>query len=460
MLGDKIQFYRKNNNMSQEELADSLGVTRECIGLWELEQSMPSTENLIKMSELFNVSIDELCGNKKEKIDVYIAKGESIYDKQLLKKAYLQFSKSRIVLDIVGIILSLIIIIIQVIRKVSVPYIIFVTVVCLMFITLLFILIYQIKKRISSTIKINPNIKSTYYFYNDYIEAFTKTIDGNSTKQLFYKDVKKKEVTSDTLYLLFDNSFIAIKLENIDSKEKLLEKFQLTNILRNGQKYNPIMNKILLTLFVLSLCSIMFALVSVAICDNFSIYPKCLGTFAENMWIFFLFLPIPVASLVMGFIYRIKGYKCIKNIISGSIMTFILFVFGMFTFTFKDKISHDYGYMNQIEEVVKIDFPNDGYISIDSSVGPVAYVRFEKKDIESFVSSLNKDSRWKNSIGFMPADMLNPIYTTMIAGYNYYCLFDVNASVYNVVQSKINHKYILLAYSINDELLTIIELKY
>ena len=60
----------------------------------------------------------------------------------------------------------------------------------------------------------------------------------------------------------------------------------------------------------------------------------------------------------------------------------------------------------------------------------------------------------------MPADMLNPIYTTMIDGYNYYCLFDVNASVYNVVQSKINHKYILLAYSINDELLTIIELKY
>ena len=460
MLGEKIQFYRKNKNMSQEALADALGVTRQSISLWETDQSMPSTDNLLKMSELFNVSIDELCGNKKEEVDDYIAKGESVYDKQLLKKAYLQFNKRRIVLGIVGILSSLTIIIIQVIEGVSIPFIILAIVFGLIFTSTLVSLIYQINKRVLSTIRLNPSIVSTYYFYNDYVKAFTKTTHSNSTRQLFYRDVKKKEVTNDTLYLLFDESFIVIKLENLDLKERLLEKFQLSEKAKKGKKYNPAMNGILVALFVLSICSIFIAMITVGICENLSRYPQCLGTMTEYMWIFLLFIPIPVSSAVMGIIYKIKGYKCLKNIIAGSIMVFCLFIYGMFTFVFKDQVSHDYGYMNQIEEVVNIDFPDEGYISIDLSVKPAAYVRFEKKDIETFVSSLNNDGRWKDSIAFMPADMLDPIYTSRITGCDYYCLFDVNASTYNDVQSKANHEYILLAYNTNDELLTIIELTY
>lgn len=460
MLGEKIQFYRKNKNMSQEALADALGVTRQSISLWETDQSMPSTDNLLKMSELFNVSIDELRGNKKEEVDDYIAKGESVYDKQLLKKAYLQFNKRRIVLGIVGILSSLTIIIIQVIEGVSIPFIILAIVFGLIFTSTLVSLIYQINKRVLSTIRLNPSIVSTYYFYNDYVKAFTKTTHGNSTRQLFYKDVKKKEVTNDTLYLSFDESFIVIKLENIDSKERLLEKFQLSEKTKKGKKYNPVMNVILIVLFVLSLCSIMIALTTVSICNNFSRYPQCLGTMTEYMWIFFLFLPIPVSSFVMGIIYKIKGYKCLKNIIAGSIMAFFLFIYGMFTILFKDQISHDYGHMNQIEEVVNIDFPDEGYISIDLSARPAAYVRFEKNDNEALVESIKNDGRWKDTIAFMPADMLDPIYTSRITGCDYYCLFDVNASTYNNVQSKANHKYILLAYNTNDELLTIIELTY
>ena len=460
MLGEKIQFYRKNKNMSQEALADALGVTRQSISLWETDQSMPSTDNLLKMSELFNASIDELCGNKKEEVDDYIAKGESVYDKQLLKKAYLQFNKRRIVLGIVGILLSLAIIISLVIEGVSIPFIILAIVFCLIFTSTLVSLIYQINKRVLSTIRLNPSIVSTYYFYNDYVKAFTKTTYGNSTRQLFYKDVKKKEVTNDTLYLLFDESFIVIKLENLDSKERLLEKFQLSEKTKKGKKYNPVMNGILVALFVLSICSIFIAMITVGICENLSRYPQSLGTMTEYMWIFFLFLPIPVSSFVMGIIYKIKGYKCLKNIIAGSIMAFFLFIYGMFTILFKDQISHDYGYMNQIEEVVNIDFPDEGYISIDLSVKPAAYVRFEKIDIEAFVESIKNDGRWKDTIAFMPADMLDSIYISRITGCDYYCLFDVNASTYNNVQSKANHKYILLAYNTNDELLTIIELIY
>lgn len=60
MLGDNIRKYRKLNNMSQDELAEKLEVTRQSISLWETGQTQPSLENIIALSKLFNVSTDEL----------------------------------------------------------------------------------------------------------------------------------------------------------------------------------------------------------------------------------------------------------------------------------------------------------------------------------------------------------------------------------------------------------------
>ena len=60
MLGDNIRKYRKLNNMSQDELAEKLEVTRQSISLWETGQTQPSLENIIALSKLFGVSTDEL----------------------------------------------------------------------------------------------------------------------------------------------------------------------------------------------------------------------------------------------------------------------------------------------------------------------------------------------------------------------------------------------------------------
>ena len=60
MLGDKIRQHRKKNHLSQEELAEKLGVSRQSISLWENNQTQPSIENIVVLSKLFNVSTDEL----------------------------------------------------------------------------------------------------------------------------------------------------------------------------------------------------------------------------------------------------------------------------------------------------------------------------------------------------------------------------------------------------------------
>lgn len=60
ILADKIISLRKKEGLSQEELAESLGVSRQSVSKWEGAQSVPDMERIIKMSELFGVTTDYL----------------------------------------------------------------------------------------------------------------------------------------------------------------------------------------------------------------------------------------------------------------------------------------------------------------------------------------------------------------------------------------------------------------
>lgn len=63
MLSDNIKNFRKQINMSQDELAERLGVSRQSISLWETGQTQPTIDNIIALSKIFNVSSDVLLGN-------------------------------------------------------------------------------------------------------------------------------------------------------------------------------------------------------------------------------------------------------------------------------------------------------------------------------------------------------------------------------------------------------------
>lgn len=60
MIGEKIAELRRQNNMSQEELAERLGISRQSVSKWESGQSLPDIEKLPILSDLFHVSIDYL----------------------------------------------------------------------------------------------------------------------------------------------------------------------------------------------------------------------------------------------------------------------------------------------------------------------------------------------------------------------------------------------------------------
>ncbi len=64
LLGEKLRKLRIARQLSQEQLADKLQVSRQAISKWELGESIPDTENLILLSKFYGVSIDYLLLNE------------------------------------------------------------------------------------------------------------------------------------------------------------------------------------------------------------------------------------------------------------------------------------------------------------------------------------------------------------------------------------------------------------
>lgn len=59
-LAENIVKYRKKNNLSQEQLAQALNISRQSISKWETGENLPSIDNLISLSGLLDISLDEL----------------------------------------------------------------------------------------------------------------------------------------------------------------------------------------------------------------------------------------------------------------------------------------------------------------------------------------------------------------------------------------------------------------
>lgn len=64
--GQKIQALRKGRGLTQEQLAARLGVSRQAVSRWELDETLPDTQNLLPLKEALGVSIDTLLDSTRD----------------------------------------------------------------------------------------------------------------------------------------------------------------------------------------------------------------------------------------------------------------------------------------------------------------------------------------------------------------------------------------------------------
>ena len=60
MLSERIYQFRRKSGLSQEQLAEKIGVSRQAISKWESGTSMPEFQKLLALSECFHITLDEL----------------------------------------------------------------------------------------------------------------------------------------------------------------------------------------------------------------------------------------------------------------------------------------------------------------------------------------------------------------------------------------------------------------
>ncbi len=64
-FGKLFKAYRKENGLTQREIAEKLGIAQSNVSDWENDVSRPEYENLIKLAEIYGVTVGELLGIEK-----------------------------------------------------------------------------------------------------------------------------------------------------------------------------------------------------------------------------------------------------------------------------------------------------------------------------------------------------------------------------------------------------------
>lgn len=82
---DKLQLLRKQKRMSQEKLAEKIGISRQAVAKWEAGQSYPELDKLIMLSDLFRVSIDKLVKDEDETCSYEYTKQQDYIDEEVIE---------------------------------------------------------------------------------------------------------------------------------------------------------------------------------------------------------------------------------------------------------------------------------------------------------------------------------------------------------------------------------------
>lgn len=85
-FNENLKYLRKEANLTQENLAERLNVSRQAVTKWESGQSLPDIENLKQMADLFGVTMDSLVGDVE-------TKKESIINKKINDIGYFIFAQ-------------------------------------------------------------------------------------------------------------------------------------------------------------------------------------------------------------------------------------------------------------------------------------------------------------------------------------------------------------------------------
>lgn len=331
-LGEKIQFYRKQKNLSQEQLGEMLFVSRQTVSQWEKDQTTPTIDNLLKLKEIFGVSVDELLSEDTQTVQNDIQAQdeppESItvcYQKDDIRRAIWGANRKRMIplMVITGVLL---IYTVQFLTGQDAGTTGFMLG-AFIFVAILTAISFV---RLRSVIKNGEQQTSDKLFHYDVYENHierTVSRDGEivSTCKIQFSELSDIRQYGNLIVFRYVNQLFIPHAADLTENSRFY--WFLRSRITEKQKPNRkgSLTAISIILFVLSIASIWIALIVAAAMSWWDPY-----LFPHNLRIFLAFLPIPVGSIVFGVVTQRKGYAYKKNIVVGIIMAALLLVYGLF----------------------------------------------------------------------------------------------------------------------------------
>lgn len=105
-FSERLKNLRKQAHLTQVDVAEKLGISQQAYASWERGVKKPTQDNLVKISQILNVSIDYLVGNSNERVkedkldNVELlfrmnSKGLTEEEKEIFKKELIEFMEKR-----------------------------------------------------------------------------------------------------------------------------------------------------------------------------------------------------------------------------------------------------------------------------------------------------------------------------------------------------------------------------
>ena len=331
-IGEKILALRKQMGLSQEELGAKLSLSRQTVSLWETDQTMPTLDNLIRLKEIFGVSLDELVTGQETSENAAKVPTEE-YEFSFAKEEIFAACRSRLevyFLRIAGIAVCVLLIAVWVMRSASSSYAYGLFAVGGLF-WLAFMLRYFFRlkrqfKEIAGRVEKN---RYRYIIFEDEILSVVFCGDEEIQRtRIPFSEISSLKTANGLFSLEHRGLLYFLRKEELPSESRFLRFYyefseRAATRLPTGKQYLWS-----LILFLESLLSLVggIALAGLLSAQN--------GKFTENMWTFFLFLPISVASICYGQYLKKQRIKWKKNILFGWIISVLLLIYGSFSFLF------------------------------------------------------------------------------------------------------------------------------
>ena len=466
-LGEKIQFYRKKIGLPQDELGRKMLVSRQTVSLWEMDKTVPTVDNLLRLKEIFGVSVDDLLSDacpletaEKGPSEVYEFCYSQSELKEVYKKSRLPIIRNFIFFSVACIFLFVLMCVSDNTSDATIGLILG----CFVLGSISHIKGYYLYKK---SWKYSSNrIRESIYLYEVYDGYFVLTISRNGeivrTAKIYYTEIEKRHTFGNYVILQFAGQSYIIK-KDILKENSLLVSCDTARSQRIETK-NPgsFLKAVSLVLFVASIATIFGAIVATTLISwNINVFVE------ENMWIFFLFTPIPVTSILFGLYMKKKGYRFRKNIIAGIIMTALLCIYGSFSFIFANIYSHSDKPIIKAEQTLGIDIPEHSQINTQDLTkgtqsgfrGYVFYVSdiyFEESSAEIFEKELPNDPKW---ISTVPTEMIGITSSHCdMYDFDHLIIYNVDTNQFNKLPSESGtYRFINILYDSDSDAMKLVE---